>query len=288
MIYSLIYVVIYIWHWSPFKKEAHIDNYTSIKERICWCGWLKHCTISRKVAGLIPDGVNGIFQHNPSSRAMSLGSTLLLTETSTRNISWEVKVASAYCLPPSCSDCLENWQPQPLRVIWAWKGIAYLHFHQEWLSDLGGKNKSHFHQVHAICDSPPTFNSMGDVGTVTERKKKKNWNGKLKILRCYKTTQHTLWQAIFFKNITGNLVSCSRKQFCSLTKCRTNQLSQNRIFIHIQYKIQHMTMPCHNLTSHTANQTLHVIKQRPVFKMMNCKTRLLFYIHIQYSRFRDL
>jgi len=93
----------------------------------------------------------------------------------------------------------------------------------------------------------------------------------------------------FFKNITGNLVHCSRKQFCSLTKCRTNQLSQNTVFIHIQYKIQHMTMPCHNLTSHTVNQTLHaMIKQHPLFKIMNYETRLLSYIHIQYSRFRDL
>ena len=25
-----------------------------------WCSWLKHCTTSQKVAGSIPDGVNGI------------------------------------------------------------------------------------------------------------------------------------------------------------------------------------------------------------------------------------
>jgi len=51
----------------------------------------------RKVAGSIPDGVIGIFYwHNPSGRTMSLGLTLPLTEMSTRNISWGVKVASAY------------------------------------------------------------------------------------------------------------------------------------------------------------------------------------------------
>ena len=41
----------------------------------------------RKVAGAIPDGVIGIF-YNPSGRAMALGSAQILTEMSTRNISW--------------------------------------------------------------------------------------------------------------------------------------------------------------------------------------------------------
>jgi len=42
---------------------------------------------SRKVAGSIPNGVNGIFYwHNPSGRTMALGSTQPLTEMSTRNI----------------------------------------------------------------------------------------------------------------------------------------------------------------------------------------------------------
>ena len=44
---------------------------------------------SRKVAGLIPDGVIGFFHwHNPSARAMALGLTQPLTEMSIRNISW--------------------------------------------------------------------------------------------------------------------------------------------------------------------------------------------------------
>jgi len=42
-----------------------------------------------KVAGSIPDGVNGFFHgHNPSGRTMALGSTQPLTEMSTRNVSW--------------------------------------------------------------------------------------------------------------------------------------------------------------------------------------------------------
>jgi hypothetical protein len=36
--------------------------------------WLRHCAISWKVVGSIPDGVIGIFhRHNPSGRTMALG-----------------------------------------------------------------------------------------------------------------------------------------------------------------------------------------------------------------------
>jgi hypothetical protein len=45
---------------------------------------LRYCATNRKVAGLIPDGVNGIFHwHNPSDRTMVLESTQPLTEMST-------------------------------------------------------------------------------------------------------------------------------------------------------------------------------------------------------------
>jgi len=55
-----------------------------------------HCATSQKAAGLIPDGVIGIFHwHNPSGHTMALELTQTLTEMSTRNISWEIKVASA-------------------------------------------------------------------------------------------------------------------------------------------------------------------------------------------------
>ena len=56
---------------------------------------------ARRFAGSIPDGVIGIFHwHNPYGRTVALGLTQSLTEMSTRNISWEVKAASAY-----------GWQP---------------------------------------------------------------------------------------------------------------------------------------------------------------------------------
>ena len=36
--------------------------------------WLRCCATNRKVAGLIPDGLIGIFHsHNPSDRSMALG-----------------------------------------------------------------------------------------------------------------------------------------------------------------------------------------------------------------------
>jgi hypothetical protein len=58
--------------------------------------WLRYCVTNRKVAGSIPDSVIGIFHlHNTSDRTMALGSTQLLTEMSTRSISWGVKAAGA-------------------------------------------------------------------------------------------------------------------------------------------------------------------------------------------------
>ena len=63
-------------------------------------GWGNALHIIRDVAGSIPDGVIGIFHwHNPSGRTMVLGLTWPLTEMSTRNISWGVKVAGAQGWP---------------------------------------------------------------------------------------------------------------------------------------------------------------------------------------------
>jgi len=61
-----------------------------------WRSWLGHCATSRKVAGSIPDGVIGISRWpNLSGRTLALGLTQPLTEMSTMNISWGVKVAGA-------------------------------------------------------------------------------------------------------------------------------------------------------------------------------------------------
>ena len=69
--------------------------------------WLRHCDISRKVVGLIPDGVIGIFLwRNPSGCTVALGWIHPLAEMSSRNISCGVKAADVYC-----------WQPYHLHVL---------------------------------------------------------------------------------------------------------------------------------------------------------------------------
>ena len=61
-----------------------------------WRSWLRHCAISRKVAGSILDGVTGFFFiDNPSGSTVALGLTQPPTEMSTRNVSWGVKAAGA-------------------------------------------------------------------------------------------------------------------------------------------------------------------------------------------------
>jgi len=61
-------------------NKPHSGHYGGTR----WRSWLRHCATSRKIAGSIPDGINGIFHwHNPSGR-----STQPLTEMSTRNTSW--------------------------------------------------------------------------------------------------------------------------------------------------------------------------------------------------------
>jgi hypothetical protein len=74
-----------------------------------WRSWLRHCATSRKVAGLIPDGVTGIFHlHNPSGPTMVLGLTQTIAEMSTRNIPGGKggRCVGLTTLPPSCADCL--------------------------------------------------------------------------------------------------------------------------------------------------------------------------------------
>jgi hypothetical protein len=61
-----------------------------------WCSWLRYCTTSWQVVGSILDGVIGISHwHNISGHSVALWSTQTLTETSSRNISWGIKAASA-------------------------------------------------------------------------------------------------------------------------------------------------------------------------------------------------
>jgi hypothetical protein len=69
--------------WNVLLELLYYHRGTAVAQ------WLRCCATNRKVAGSIPDGVNGIFHcHKPSDRTMALGSTQPLTEMSTRNISW--------------------------------------------------------------------------------------------------------------------------------------------------------------------------------------------------------
>jgi hypothetical protein len=94
-----------------------------------WRSWLRHCATSRTVAGSIPDGVIVNFHwYNPSARTMALGSTQPLTEMSTRNTSWTGKGGRGVGLTtflPSCSDCLEIWEPRPPGALRTCPGLQW-------------------------------------------------------------------------------------------------------------------------------------------------------------------
>jgi hypothetical protein len=75
-----------------------------------WCNLLRHCATSWQVAGSIPSGVTGIFHwHNLSGCTVALGSTQPLTEMSTRNVFWGIRVLIVWNLRISTF-----WSPQGL------------------------------------------------------------------------------------------------------------------------------------------------------------------------------
>ena len=73
--------------YQPNVQLCRLERYHG--SRCWWRSWLRHCATSRKVVGSIPDGVTGIFWHNPSGCTMTRGLNQPLIEISTRNISWE-------------------------------------------------------------------------------------------------------------------------------------------------------------------------------------------------------
>ena len=70
------------------KKETYCINTRGTR----WRRSSRHCG-HRRVADSVPVGVTGIFHDNPSGCTMALGSIQSLTEMSTRNVYWAVKVA---------------------------------------------------------------------------------------------------------------------------------------------------------------------------------------------------
>ena len=90
-VYLFIYLFILSFHLSQLVSLAVGKwwNGNCFSKGMQWCSWCRHCTITLKVAGSIPDGVIGTFHwHYPSSCTMALGLTQPLTELSTSNISW--------------------------------------------------------------------------------------------------------------------------------------------------------------------------------------------------------
>ena len=82
---------------------------------------MRHSATSRKVAGSIPHGVNGIFHwHNPSGRTTALGSTQPLKRNEYQE-HFLARTGGRYVvlktLPLSCADCLELWELQPLETL---------------------------------------------------------------------------------------------------------------------------------------------------------------------------
>jgi hypothetical protein len=94
------YLALFFSEWEIFQTEiveksnTHFIFSTFFLRGTRLRSWLRHCATRRKVAGSIPDGVIWFFHwHNLSGRTM--GSIQSLTEISSRNISWGVKVAGA-------------------------------------------------------------------------------------------------------------------------------------------------------------------------------------------------
>jgi hypothetical protein len=92
-----------------------------------WRSRLRHCATSRKVTGLIPDGVVGISHwQNPFGRAVAPG----VDSASNRNEYREYflwgeggRCLGLTTLPPSCADSLEIWEPQPPGTLRARPGL---------------------------------------------------------------------------------------------------------------------------------------------------------------------
>jgi hypothetical protein len=59
---ATFFTVFYIIHYRlKLHMGPHFTTDFTITARCRWRSWLRHCAISRKVAGSIPDGVIGFF-----------------------------------------------------------------------------------------------------------------------------------------------------------------------------------------------------------------------------------
>ena len=97
--------------------------------------------------------------HIPSGHIVALGSTQLLTEMSTRNISWGGGKGGRFVwlttLPPICADCLADWSLKLLEPLWSFQacaGIVCLWIHCILHSD-SNTFIAFFTKMHAGCSA---------------------------------------------------------------------------------------------------------------------------------------
>jgi hypothetical protein len=95
---------------------------------------------------------------------MALGSTLPLTEISTRNISWRAINGGRYIgltsLPPYLAYCLKIWAPQPLKTLWIYL-VLYRDCFLDTLAKLHKAAISFIMSVH-----PFAWNSSAPAGHI--------------------------------------------------------------------------------------------------------------------------
>ena len=110
-------------HQFPIASSAIIAACSEIWDSR-WRSWLRSCATSRKVAGSIPDGVIRVYHwHNPSGHWVESASNrneyhaYFLEGKGSRYV-------GLTSLPPSCSDCLEIWEPQPSENLRVCTGFA--------------------------------------------------------------------------------------------------------------------------------------------------------------------
>jgi hypothetical protein len=80
-----------------------------------WRSWLRHCATSQ-VMGSIPEGVVGLLHWLNRSSCTMAQEYFLGSKCS--------QCAGLTTLPPSCTKCLQIWEPQPPGTLKACTGIA--------------------------------------------------------------------------------------------------------------------------------------------------------------------
>jgi hypothetical protein len=116
--------------WTGFTRIWQISVASKLKVTFVirtdtrWRSWLRHCTTSRKVAGLIPGGSTGIFLFRPH-----YGTGVDSASNKNEYLGYFLGGKGGWCvrltnLLASCVDCLKIWEPQPPGTLRACPEIA--------------------------------------------------------------------------------------------------------------------------------------------------------------------